>query len=1481
MMTDKALDLFHPVVAKWFTELFQQPTPAQAQAWPCIKAGKDTLIAAPTGSGKTLAAFFSAIDDLVRQSVDAALEDKVQVVYISPLKALSNDIRRNLEVPLKGIRDRLDSAGLPKSFIRASVRTGDTTQSERTAMKKNPPHILVTTPESLYLLLTSDGGRKMLSHVRTVIVDEIHALVGDKRGTHLSLTLERLAALVPHSLQRIGLSATQKPIETVARFLVGNDRVDAQGHPDCEIIDTGHQRALDLDIDLPGSPLSAVMANDVWEEIYEILERHILSHQTTLIFVNTRRLAERLSHNLKQRLGKETISAHHGSLSKEQRFDAEQKLKGGNLRALVATASMELGIDIGSVDLVCQIASPKSIAAFLQRVGRSGHFVGGTPKGRMFPLTRDDLVECTAILDAVRRGELDRIVMPEKPLDILAQQIVAEVACEEYQEDDLYRIVRNAYPYRELGREEFDETVQMLSEGFSLRRGRRGAYLHYDAVNGRLRGRKGARLNALLNGGAIPDTFNYDVVMQPSGTFVGNLDEDFAIESMAGDIFQLGNGTWRIQKVETGKVFVEDANGQAPTIPFWFGEAPGRTNELSEAVARLRKEIGDRVEDPRLYIEPREDGSPGVAESVVELWAGEAMRWLQEDVGISEVAAEQLVLYLGAVKMALGEMPTQDTIVMERFFDEGGDMHLVVHAPFGSRLNRGWGLALRKRFCRNFNFELQAAATEDAIVLSLGATHSFPLEEVFDYLQPHSVREVLVQALLDAPMFGVRWRWNASRALAVLRRRGGNRVAPTLQRMDAEDLISLVFPDQLACLEHIAGDREVPDHPLVRQTIEDCLTEAMDIEQLEALVTRITQGKLTLIGKDLREASPLAQEIINAKPYAFLDPAGLEERRTHAIKNRRWLDPAEAAELGKLDFRAIERVRAEAWPQVRSADELHEALNLLGYLTAEEGQVGDGEHSWQPYFEDLQGQKRAAVLIRGAAEPLLWIAAERLPEFEALFSDFELAPKIEFPARLTRKEYEDHDARRELLRGRLEVSGPTTEAALAASLGIKPEAAGWALMALEAQGFVFRGRFTPDAPTEEWCERRLLARIHRYTISTLRKEIQAVSPEVYMRFLLAWQRVGPEDNPEGPEALQDILSQLEGYEAPAAAWEAEIIPTRMADYDPLWLDVLCMSGRISWGRFRPPQFSGDGPRKPGPIRTSPITLLDRAHTDMWKAAAGLHEFEEMMLSHEARKVHDWLKENGARFFEDIVRGVRLLRSQVETALGELVTYGMLTSDSYTGLRALLTPTDMRPKLQGRSRPNSRGRRAIYGMEQAGRWSLLEFDPEAEAELGDEDLEEIARVMLRRYGVVFRKLVERERNVPPWRVMVRVFRRLEARGDIRGGRFVDGLWGEQYALPEAIGKLRKLRNAPKEGVLTAVSAVDPLNMLGILTTGNRLAALAGNRVLFRDGEAIAVLEGKEVKFLVEVEPSEKWELQKALVKRVVPVKLRAYLGKSVG
>ncbi|CAB3798088.1 DEAD/DEAH box helicase [Pararobbsia alpina] len=1512
-------DDFHPAVASWFHGAFDHATEAQQRAWPLIRSGRSTLVAAPTGSGKTLTAFLAAIDTLVREGIahGGALPDTTTVVYVSPLKALSNDIRVNLQVPLEGIARELARMGLPDPGIRVAVRTGDTTQQERQAMRKHAPHILVTTPESLYVLLCSDSGRTMLTNVRTVIVDEIHAVAGSKRGSHLALSLERLDALCPRRPTRIGLSATQKPLEAVARFLVGGPNTS-----DCAIVDVGHIRARDLAIELPPVPLEAVMANDVWERVYDRMAELAGMHRTTLIFVNTRRMAERAARHLADRLGNEAVAAHHGSLAKEYRLDAEQRLKRGELRVLIATASLELGIDIGDVDLVCQVGSPRSIAAFLQRVGRSGHHVGGMPKGRLFPTSRDDLIECAALLDCVRRDELDLLRIPRAPLDVLAQQIVAEVACREWHEDALFDLVRHAEPYAGLERARYDAILRMLADGYTSRNGVRGAYLHRDTVEKTLRGRRGSKLTAVTSGGTIPDNADYTVLLEPQGHPIGTVNEDFAVESLAGDVFQLGNTSYRLLRIETGRVRVEDAHGAAPNIPFWLGEAPGRSDELSAGVARLRANIEERLVGKPL------DGHVLNA----------AIDWLVDEVGIDDGAARQIVEYLARARAALGALPTQDTLAMERFFDESGGMQLVIHSPFGSRINRAWGLALRKRFCRTFNFELQAAATEDAIVLSLSTSHSFVLDEVWRYLRSSNAEHLLVQALLDAPLFNVRWRWNATTSLALPRYAGGRKVAPQIQRMKSDDLLAAVFPDQAACLENVVGEREWPSHPIVDQTVDDCLHEAMDSDGWLAVLRRIERGQLKLVARDLPAPSPLAMEILNARPYAYLDDAPLEERRTQAVINRRWTDPASADDLSALDLDAIASVSEEAWPRVRDADEMYEALMSLACVTLDEASAQEG---WQDWLASLARRGRATrMTIRSSASAIsgvgtggietgtgtqtpapgagagpnagagtdagahslspssndgtlrtLWVPLERLACLQAAYGPADLAPVLEAPEN-DREPWNRDDAIVEIVRARLTGFGPQPLATIAGALGLPLGAVATALTKLETEGYVMRGRFTPDADSEQWCERHLLARIHRYTIKRLRREIEPVERQDFMRFLFDWQHLAPDARRRGRDALPEIVAQLEGFEAAASAWETDLLPARVSDYFEPWLDELCRAGKIVWSRIAAPVRAAGGP-----VRTTPIVLLPRRDLGLWNALPDFDGPPEM--SARAERVHAALLRNGAMFFDELLSETRLLPIELEEAVGELVSTGLVNADSFAGLRALLLPAAKRAKLAKRRR---RSASSPSGMDEAGRWSLVRRGngnasvgvsgdastspmPAASGDIvathsrrtpivagrkprtDPEALEHIALVLLRRYGVVFWRLLEREAAwLPSWRELLPVFHRLEARGDIRGGRFVAGLAGEQFALPEAIPLLREVRRRPVDGALVCISGVDPLNLSGTLLPGEKVPALTGNRVLFRDGVPVATMIAGKPDYLVDLEAADREPMRAALTGR---------------
>jgi len=1426
-----ALAGFHPVVRDWFSSRFAAPTRAQVEGWPHIQAGKDALIAAPTGSGKTLAAFLAALDTLIRRGEEGSLEDSIEVLYISPLKALSSDVQRNLVDPLRELRERALADGLLLPEIRTALRTGDTPASERAKLLRKPPHILITTPESLYLLLTAAKSRALLGSVKTIIVDEIHALAGNKRGSHLALSLARLDAHLEREgaapPNRIGLSATQRPIERIAHLLVGNGRELPV------ILDGGHARTLDIRIEETDDELGAVASNEQFGRVYDKIAELCREHETTLVFVNTRRLVERVSHALEKRLGEEEVVAHHGSLSRQLRFDAEQKLKLGTVRCAVATASLELGIDVGSVDLVVQLGSPRSISTLLQRIGRSGHSLGKTPKGRLFALTRDQLAESAALVRAIKAEVLDVIEIPAAPLDVLSQQIVAEVACGECCEDELFALMRRAMPYQGLARDDFDRVVEMLSEGIATSRGRSRAHLHRDRIGGLVRPRKGARLAALTNAGTIPDNFNYRVVTFPEETPVGSLDEDFAIESNAGDIFLLGNTSWQVHRIETDRVLVRDAGGAPPSIPFWIGEAPARTRELSEELSRLR-------EDVQGYIE--------AGQSVDEIAATLAV-----SCNMSDGFATQLATYFKVGHAALGALPTSTCIIAERFFDTAGGMQLILHSPLGARINKAWGLALRKRFCRSFNQELQAAATDDGLLLSLGPVHSFELETVFAYLQSSNARVILEQAVLGSPVFGIRWRWCATRSLAILRRNAGTKLPPPILRMRSEDLLSTVFPMQQACLENVVGNIELPKHPLVDETIRDCLEEFMDIEGLVEVLRGMETGTIRLLSRETNEPSPLCHELVNANPYAFLDDAPLEERRTRAVRLPRSLDLGQGS-LTALDDGAIALAEEQARPPCRDADELHDALMSIHVMAPEPSLAG--------FADALIRTGRATCVIVQAGS--YWVAAERLPSVLAALQNATCDPEL--PALpFVHETPTPEDAAVFLLRGHLEQLGPKSSESMIPRTGLSASAIAGALGTLEAQGVVLCGSYTREAQlskNKEWCDKRMLARIQRLTIATLRKEIRPVDAATLGRFLFRWQRLGQDSRLIGADGLLRIIEQLQGFESAAGAWEHEILSARLHGYDPEWLDALCLSGQVAWARLSPKERSVTEGAKSTPSKAAPLTLMLR--NDMRWLRAPAAEVSGAELSEAAQKVQDTLQTRGASFLRELIAESKLEHGHVEDALWELVAQGQATADGFTSLRLLIdrhkgestslfdaapsqvATTRWRETLKkSRKRDSRRRSHAHLSITAAGgRWSLL-----PKADLDDLDPMTHARQLLDRYGVVFRDLLMRESSLPPWRELVHCLRRLEARGEIRGGRFVNGFVGEQFALPEAVSSMRALRRAaPTIPEVVVVAATDPLNLVGITSAGRKVGAQLGNKILYRNGVPIACLEGGELVLL---------------------------------
>lgn len=1351
---------FHPWVAEWFAEALGAPTRPQVEGWPVIQAGHDVLLAAPTGSGKTLAACLSAIDGLYRRALEGALPDRTLVVYVSPLKALGNDVEKNLRRPLEALADRAEQKGAPRPAIKVAVRTGDTEPKVRAKLAKAPPHILVTTPESLYILLTSTSGRAALAGVETVIVDEIHALVRDKRGAHLALTLERLDAWVESQgrrrPQRLGLSATQRPLERVAALLGG-------ARPTPTIIDAGFLREMDLTIEVPSEALGSVASNEMMAELYQRVAAAAQAHRTTLVFVNTRRLVERVAHGLAQHLGEDQVAAHHGSMAKERRLLAEQRLKAGELRCVVATASLELGIDIGEVDLVVQIGSPRNIAVLLQRVGRSGHTLGRVPKGRIWALTRDQLIEALALLRALEKRQLDALTLVDRPLDVLAQQVVAMASVEDWPVEALYQVVRRAHPFRDLDPATFEGVLTMLSEGLVSSRGRQSAHLHWDRLHGVVRGRRHAQLLAMTSGGTIPETALYPVVLEPDETMIGTVDEDWAIETSAGDVFLLGSSTWRIRRIEAGKVRVESAPGQAPTVPFWLGEAPGRTVELSREVAELRAEIGARLEH---------EAPPAIAQALAEAH------------GIGQGAAEQIVQYLAAAQNMLGALPTQERLIAERFFDESGAMHLVIHSPYGSRLNRAFGLALRKRFCRGFDFELQAAATDEGLLLSLGPVHSFPLLEVFSFLSKKTVAEVLTQAVLQTPIFGIRWRWVTQRALAVPRWSGGKKVPPFLLRMKTDDLLAGVFPMAAACQDNIEGDIEPPDHPLVNETLRDCLEEAMDLPGLTKILEGLESGRIQVLAKDTPEPSPLAHELVNASPYAYLDDAPLEERRTRAVQTRRGLPADLLKSLAALDPEAIAGVAEDARATAKDPEELHDVL--LSRVFLPQAEVTDP--SWALHLEALVAAGRAVQVDTGAGA-IGWASSERVPWIRTLWPAAQLSPPPP-PLPFVPLPLDQEDVAGKVIGAALEHGGPATVAQLAEGYGLDSSTVNAACHALEAKGSVLRGQYSEGAPAIEWVDRRILARIHRRTITRLQRAIEPVSPAVYYRFLTHWQHVAPGTQLEGERAVERAVAQLQGFAASVAAWEEVVLPARVRGYQPNELDRLGLLGELSWARLGEAE-GGDGAQV---HRVTPVTLAERSALPWLLGELKAPDAEALGLTKIARDVHEQLTQKGASFVRDLAHFTGYGLRDVEAALRELIYVGLVTGDGFLGLRQL-----------------TRGEPA------SGRFSVLRRDLTPRRDVG-----QVAAQLLLRYGVVFRDLLAREPALPPWRELLTELRQKEAQGLVRGGRFVSGFVGEQYALPEAVEQLRAQRSRGADEVVK-IGAADPLNLVGILTPGPRVSA----------------------------------------------------------
>ncbi|HZZ09033.1 MAG TPA: DEAD/DEAH box helicase, partial [Candidatus Binataceae bacterium] len=1521
------LDAFHPAVRAWFAERFGSPAPAQTLGWPVIAEcdtppGHDVLLCAPTGSGKTLAAFMWAIDRLFRDAERGELGDRVSVLYVSPLKALANDIKVNLEEPLIGIRQTAQRLAVgegrseevkPILEVRAGLRTGDTPANERSAMLRRPPHILVTTPESLFILLTSPRFRQSLSAVRYVIVDELHALAPNKRGAHLMLTLERLERMVrltgaPRPA-RIGLSATLNPIERLAGFLAGVETgADGARRPRPVKVVRADDRArrMDLQVIAPGPDLGALATHQHWEAMYDAVAALVREHRTTLVFTLSRRWAERIALNLQKRLGNDAVMAHHGSLARAERLAAEQRLKRGELRALVATASLELGIDVGAVELVCQIDSPKTISAAIQRIGRSGHRLDATPKGRLFALTLDDLLECAAAVRAIRHGRLDEVEIPTGCLDVAAQQIVAIAAEEdEIGEADLLRTLRGAYNFAELDHEALRHLLDQMAAELPARIQGAAPKIFYDRIGARVRARRGARLAAITSGGTIPESGNLDVVIESQGRKIGDIEEDFAQESSRGDIFALGSMPWRVLGISRNRFLVEPAPGMAPSLPFWQTEAAGRSPALSAEVSELRGEIFERI--------TRGDEAAAAA-------------FLSGECAMDERAARQAIDYVRRGQSALGAIPNERTIVVERFFDGLGGTQVVIHTPFGMRVNRGLGLAIRKRLCQSFDFEIQASAIDDAVLLALNARHSFPLESLMAMISSRTVRHVLGQALLAAPMFEVRMRHVATRALAVMRSSRGRKVPAWIQRLRAQELAAAIFPGREACLENRPPDVELPAHFIATETMHECLTESTDIGRIEELLRAIEQGATRVVTVDAIAPSVFTHRILLAWDYSFLDDGERANRRSRTVSLNRAMaeDVLRTEDLSAmLAAEAVEGVEAEVSGRAmarraRDRDELYQLIRAHGALAAgalEERVAGEANAMLSSL--EREGRVVRARFSSGAPERL--IASEDAALFAAAYPEaiFERHAEAPPPVEVSgARALEADDAEREIVRRAMATSGPVEIAELAERLKMAPATLEKHLLALEAKGLIFRGHFTPrraalgasrgravtagavTASPEQWCDRYNLEKIHRLTLSRLRAETEPCADHEYAAFRMRWNHVGGAGIAADQSGVAAVLEQLSGVALSPELWERAILPARIPGYRPEWLDLLCLGGEVVWAAV-PGEDAGDEV----PAR---ITFLRRRR-------AGAARFDEAAANSAAAELTDRdeqrvflaLAAGGAQYLDQLAERAGLAERTALAALWRLAAAGRVSNDSFAPLRLLWAAPEavraMAPGAHRRARHDA-ALRARLRSSVTGRWSALgtgaaalaaapvlsaksgggdtvgaargasaaapaalaptraaeaRSEARAPARASERDVSrdlardfardlarERAESLLNRNGIVTREMLGLESPPMAWHEVSFALRRMEYAGSIRRGYFVRALSGEQYALPAALEMLAASRNLnPAREHPVALSAADPANPYGAMLPGCGVAREAGNFVVLRGGRVMLGLAGR--------------------------------------
>ncbi len=1275
---------FSPAVRDWFQGTFDGPTPAQERGWPAIASGSHTLIQAPTGSGKTLAAFLFALDR-------AKPGKGTQVLYVSPLKALNYDVERNLRGPLAGIGSKLSVA----------VRTGDTPQSERARMQRNPPDILITTPESLYLILTSHA-KSMLTTVETVIVDEVHAVAGTKRGAHLALSLERLARLIDRPFQRIGLSATQRPLEEIGRFVSGGR--------DIELVDAGSAKELDLEVVVPLEDMREPGSGDpqdgggrsIWPSIYPRLLELVEAHRSTIVFVNSRRLAERLALRLNELAEKEVARAHHGSLAREQRLEVEELLKRGAIPCLVATSSLELGIDMGAVDLVIQVESPKSVAAGLQRVGRSGHSLGDVSKGRIFPKFRADLLECAVVVGRMREGAIEETRIPRNPLDVLAQQIVAISAQEEIPVDELYDLVRGAYPFRDLSRAQLENVLDMLagrypSEEFAELRPR----IVWDRTAGLVRGRDGAGRLAVTNAGTIPDRGLYGVFLVEGGGRVGELDEEMVYEAREGQVFLLGASSWRIEEITRDRVLVSPAPGIPGQVPFWKGESLGRPYELGEAIGRTAREL-------------------------VALDDDRATKRLRDGHSLDELAARNLMVFLREQEAATGVVPSDRSIVVERFRDEIGDWRVCVLTPFGARVHAPWSLALAARLRESLGLEVGSIWSDDGIALHLpDADSPPPIEDLV--IEPRELEELVLAELGQTALFGARFRENAGRALLIPRRRPGERTPLWQQRLKAQALLQVA--------------RRYPDFPVVLETVRECLQDVFDLPALRKLLGDLQARRVDLVSVETATASPYASSLLfdYVATYMYEDDTPLAERRAQALALdrdliRELLGQEELRDL--LDADALAQVEEELRGDPRTVDGLHDHLLRRGDLLA-------GEYD-EALAEPLLAERRA-VTVRLAGEERL-IAAEDAGRYRDAVGAM---PPSGLPEAFLES---GEDPLGFLLvrfaRGR----GPFTTAEAVARFG---PAAEEGLARLEADDRLVRGELRPGGTEREWCDPDVLRRLRRASLAKLRRQVEPAGREALARFLPAWQGL------DRRATLREALVPLQGLSLPASLWESDVLPRRVPNYQAAQLDQLCASGEVVW--------VGAGLERVAIYFREDAPALGRPGA-LPRPEGEAHEAIRAALS------------GGARFWYDLLAATGLEGETALPALWDLVWAGEVSNDAWTPLRA--SRRFQTPRPERRQRRFSRSRANAITATQ-GRWSAT-----APLFGGDPDPRALAELLLERQGIVTRDGVRAEGVPGGYSRVYQELRKLETLGICRRGYFVEGLGGAQFALPGAVERLRE-------------------------------------------------------------------------------------------